>query len=775
MVIRRAAMITGLVLLSSAAIAGSWRALMSPGPVSSGHTEFDGQCDSCHLVFKGVPDEKCLKCHAGLARLVDSREGFHATVSKQACITCHTDHKGADFSGTTDAATKAFDHGQTRFPLEAAHAKLECDDCHKQPIDQMEAQCTACHDDPHAGGLGETCQSCHGSQSWAAGLKTLTAHVVPMTGGHQDLKCAQCHDNGAHLEPKVACASCHEQAHGGTSAACDQCHEVADWKPAEFNHDGCTCKFPGKHRTFSCIACHEGFKFTGTPKLCSGCHAEQLTHDPLGECSRCHSALTWKRNKFDHNRKRSPFPLTGEHLAVNCGRCHETKGRRTRFRGAPKACEGCHAEDGETAHGDFGACARCHVTTGFDKPTFDHGSTGFPLTGRHTEVGCQDCHLEKVKDYPKTTSAPSPWRPPLEGPLDGADLPGSGAASSYVTLAAMGFEALAQILASQVSAATTPLHAPSGGKQACAHCHEDPHAGTASTDCAGCHDTAHWRPTTFSIADHAKTKLPLTGQHAEVECRDCHVSAQLTGLPAECAGCHVDRHGGKFGDNCGRCHETGAFSPVTKFDHVKDADFELVGKHAAAQCEACHGGETDLTKRSKPNECATCHALGHGAELGADCERCHAATDASFAAPTAMPAFDHANTGFALERRHAVQRCKSCHALGGVPPQDRCASCHIDPHFGQLTLECAECHRPDRWRLARFDHDQTGWPLRGRHFTTACAQCHTAQRWVGVASECWDCHAVDAGRANANSGVPHPFGRVDCADCHFSGWRWRTN
>jgi len=88
-------------------------------------------------------------------------------------------------------------------------------------------------------------------------------------------------------------------------------------------------------------------------------------------------------------------------------------------------------------------------------------------------------------------------------------------------------------------------------------------------------------------------------------------------------------------------------------------------------------------------------------------------------------------------------------------------------------MDCAECHRPDRWRLARFDHDQTAWPLRGRHFTTACASCHTGQRWVGLPTECWDCHALDAGRANATSGVPHPFGAVDCTDCHFSGWRWR--
>jgi len=68
-------------------------------------------------------------------------------------------------------------------------------------------------------------------------------------------------------------------------------------------------------------------------------------------------------------------------------------------------CAGCHAERGLAAHGDFGACDRCHSTAddGFRGSTFDHATTGFTLNGRHATLGCRDCHPTKVQGYPGTT------------------------------------------------------------------------------------------------------------------------------------------------------------------------------------------------------------------------------------------------------------------------------------------------------------------------------------------------------------------------------------
>ena len=90
--------------------------------------------------------------------------------------------------------------------------------------------------------------------------------------------------------------------------------------------------------------------------------------------------------------------------------------------------------------------------------------------------------------------------------------------------------------------------------------------------------------------------------------------------------------------------------------------------------------------------------------------------------------------------------------------------------MGQLTTSCEDCHRPDRWRLVRFDHDLTAVPLRGAHMVTPCTSCHTNQRWIGLTTVCWDCHAGDAARAPRTVDA-HGFGRVECQDCH-SLWRW---
>lgn len=312
-----------------------------------------------------------------------------------------------------------------------------------------------------------------------------------------------------------------------------------------------------------------------------------------------------------------------------------------------------------------------------------------------------------------------------------------------------------------------PVHA--GEARACADCHDDPHPAPDTAPCASCHGTTGWLPTSFSVADHAETALPLEGAHVEVACGQCHVRHKLTGLPTECAGCHVDRHRGLLGDDCASCHAVEGFTPVEGFEHGATG-FELDTPHQPLDCAACHEGEHARALRTGAGPgCTTCHAEAH-ADFDGDCVRCHRPADATFAAARASGAFDHATTGFELHRRHGAQPCASCHPVGAKTPPPRCGSCHVDPHAGQLGSQCADCHRADRWRLARFDHDLTGWALRGRHFVTPCADCHVSERWVGLTTECWDCHAGDAARAPA--AVPaHRSGRVTCGDCHGT-WHW---
>ncbi|MCB9677126.1 MAG: hypothetical protein H6737_18560 [Alphaproteobacteria bacterium] len=322
------------------------------------------------------------------------------------------------------------------------------------------------------------------------------------------------------------------------------------------------------------------------------------------------------------------------------------------------------------------------------------------------------------------------------------------------------------------SADETAAHPVTPGNRdaACAHCHENPHEGEKFTDCASCHATDHFAPSTFGVEAHATLSFALEGEHEDVACRQCHPNAQLTGLPGECAGCHIDRHRGILGETCTECHAVTGFKPVEGFDHARSG-FALQGPHAKAGCESCHQGANGLLLRQgKGGACSNCHESEHG-DFGRACDTCHVLEGASsFAGVVGAKVFDHRVTGFPLERKHNAQKCGTCHAKGAPVPDSRCSSCHLSPHMGQLGYQCDDCHRPDRWSLARFDHDLTGWTLRGAHFTAACSSCHTNQRWIGLTTECWDCHALDAARAPASVDA-HRFGRTDCSDCH-GAWKW---
>ncbi|MEM6926716.1 MAG: hypothetical protein AAF602_07320, partial [Myxococcota bacterium] len=276
-----------------------------------------------------------------------------------------------------------------------------CRECHDQGLETLADACVSCHvdDDVHASALGPECEACHVASGFGAQLKTLGAHILDTSGGHEGLGCADCHLHGANLDGNTVCADCHDQSHGGTTSDCADCHQVSGFTPAAFDHGPCGCAFPGKHQTVACLACHDDFRFTGTPTLCSGCHEAERPHEPLGECSQCHTALSWSEGRFDHAR--AAFALDGAHLSVSCDQCHDD-----RFRGVPKNCAGCHAEAGASAHGDFGACEPCHATTGFAPSSFDHATVSFPLTGQHAKAPCQECHDAKVEGYREAATAP---------------------------------------------------------------------------------------------------------------------------------------------------------------------------------------------------------------------------------------------------------------------------------------------------------------------------------------------------------------------------------
>lgn len=576
---------------------------------------------------------------------------------------------------------------------------------------------------------------------------------------HQSLEgarnCAQCHEAGKGVTPRL-CLACHKAlgqriaAGAGLHArngygACERCHvehqgrgfELIFWgKEGRTAFDHAQAGFPlqGRHARLACESCHKARSFLGLGGGCASCHKDvhQGQFAPRG-CADCHGQDHWKPPAFDHDR--SGFPLTGRHEAVACSRCHPAQAAGSlKFAGVSHAsCASCHRD----AHaGRLGTqCASCHATGGWNRieqGRFDHARTRFPLTGRHSKVACARCHAEA-----------------------GGGLRFQG----------------------------TPF-------QTCASCHRDPHAGRLGAQCASCHASEAWSRIERGRFDHDRTRYPLRGRHADVECAACHRQGRPLSLPHEaCTDCHADHHAGQLArrpdaGRCDSCHDTNGFaSPrFSVEDHGRTA-YPLTGGHLAVPCDACHrqvslerlralgfGRGERLPERTEQlrfasTRCAGCHQDPHRdqtSRLGA-CETCHQTT--AWAAVT----FDHARTGFRLDAGHANLPCRSCHpaeggalGLGGRPTV--CGGCHKDPHGGQFArggkTDCGRCHTATAWSRVQFDHDrETSFPLVGAHRGVPCAGCHRRHtpeggmvRYSGLGKACTDCHAAPGAQTRGREG-----------------------
>jgi len=85
---------------------------------------------------------------------------------------------------------------------------------------------------------------------------------------------------------------------------------------------------------------------------------------------------------------------------------------------------------------------------------------------------------------------------------------------------------------------------------------------------------------------------------------------------------------------------------------------------------------------------------------------------------------------------------------------------------GNLNQPCITCHTTADWKViqnkVKFDHAQTGFPLRGRHATVACRDCHADLKFANTPNKCQDCHADLHRRKNG----------AECELCHnTNGWQ----
>jgi len=158
-----------------------------------------------------------------------------------------------------------------------------------------------------------------------------------------------------------------------------------------------------------------------------------------------------------------------------------------------------------------------------------------------------------------------------------------------------------------------------------------------------------------------------------------------------------------------------------------------------------------------------------------ECQTCHVPD--SWTMRKDSP-FNHAKSGFALEGGHKATTCESCHKeMRFAKQKSDCVSCHTDVHKRELGDNCQRCHSPQTWKIADMvqKHQQTRFPLLGRHASAACVTCHrteNARQYAGASTNCIDCHRSDYLSAKNPSHVGAGF-TTDCESCHdISAMRW---
>jgi len=484
----------------------------------------------------------------------------------------------------------------------------------------------------------------------------------------------------------------------------------------------------------------------------------------------------------------TPGPLSNVHarLEAHCDSCH-TSFSKTAQNARCAACHkgiGADIAQGSHFHGKFaparsGTCKGCHSEhrgrgfglIQFNRATFNHALSEYPLTGAHQRVTCTACHgpTHQYRGLARDCASCHARKDPHRGQL------GRNCQNCHTTAAWKGplrfdhSQTRFQLSGAHRTAACLSCHAGQRWKglgTTCVACHkqDDAHKGTRGANCAGCHATTAWKAVTF---DHSSTGYPLIGGHATAACAGCHGPGNANLHPARtCNTCHArdDAHKGTNGTDCANCHSPRAWKQVS-FDHDRMTSFPLKGAHRAAACAGCHKQPPKIAK--PPITCNACHAKddAHKGGNGQDCERCH--TEKAWKSVS----FNHATmTRFPLLGKHAQVRCETCHVhpANEVKLVTQCGSCHAkdDAHSGKLGGDCQRCHSSESWKTGiRFDHDLTRFPLLGKHSTLECTSCHAGKDFTAKGLACAACH--EDKRHAGTLGTPAP-----CQKCHVTtAWK----
>lgn len=487
------------------------------------HKKVDN-CAKCHFedhisdfkikqnksTFLGL-DPKCLSCH----------DDYHQKTMDNDCTKCHNYD---NFKPAT-----LFNHAKTDFPLNGAHAKVDCNQCHKTEFKNGEKfqkfagvpfkNCNACHKDPHQGAFGTNCKSCHNESSFSDIKSTSSFNHnltgFPLEGKHKTIDCKACHDNRAGTQgnykefattKNITCLTCHKDVHESKFGTdCKDCHSQQSFTInrdlPNFDHTLTGYKLEGKHIEVDCRKCHTTPKMTDPIKydLCASCHKDyhqgEFKDIKNRDCAACHTTQGFAEGLFGiEQHEASAFPLEGAHMATPCTACHMKENKWT-FRNLGDQCVDCH----KNIHVGFisekfipnNDCRKCHDNESWKSITFDHKQTNFELKGSHLKTDCGSCHYKEEA---------------------GAKV------QQFIGLS-----------------------------MECAQCHDNVHGNqfevNGTTDCKKCHGFEKWDRSNFN---HDNAAFKLDGAHVKVDCNKCHQESWVDGKKQvtyktgklECIDCH---------------------------------------------------------------------------------------------------------------------------------------------------------------------------------------------------------------------------------------------
>jgi hypothetical protein len=468
----------------------------------------------------------------------------HVNLRGLACSACHTTGSWKEVS---------FDHRRTGTPLRGQHAVAPCTGCHDLRDFRTAARaCRFCHQDPHRGDAGVTCEQCHTEATWYR-VDPRDAHAntrLPELGVHAALRCADCHRQAAFQQfsgPVTPCVACHQGTFQATvnpshvtlgfSRQCESCHQFTTWNFALFTqHDAIFHIYTGPH--------------AGKWRDCSSCHANASDYTVFS-CTTCHQQ---PRTDREHQG------ITGySYQSSACLMCHPTgeRGEFVQHDAIFPIFSGVHA-------GTWSACTACHVDVG-DPQTFTCMSSG--------------CHAQSVTD-------------PQHAGITGYVYTASQCLSCHPSGEQGNFTQHDQLY----FPIYTGTHA--GTWSACAACHQsagDPSVFTCMS--SGCHVQA--------TTDAAHSGIPGYAYTAS-QCLSCHPNGQqgdFTQHDQLYFPIYSGRHAGRW-STCAACHQSAGDPSV--FTCMSS------GCHPQAQTDNNHSGMNGYSYDAAA--CLSCHPTGRAGD-----------------------------------------------------------------------------------------------------------------------------------------------------------------